>query len=260
MGVKGLRELWCFLEVGKIFSLGTCWVGVFSPNSHDAAVEHYAMKLSPEWSFDWLNLIACLIDWFIWLTAINGARECDGLEISDCVLREKGKTFLTYLFSLLYLFVCFSWRILWAGWQCSFFLLSIWWSSVPYELKKELAASSETSPRSQRFILLTAFCLTCFTVHVPSPHDIFSCRLQHLWTFPYIPANFQKLKGEQCKCPLPCGATSFRPLLSYAAFPSDEYIKRSQELYADYGHNSSEATLEFLQEYMRFVSLMNPGK
>ncbi|XP_022779224.1 acid-sensing ion channel 4-like [Stylophora pistillata] len=96
------------------------------------------------------------------MPAINGARECDGLEISDCVLREK--------------------------------------------------------------------------------------------------ENFQKLKGAQCKCPLPCGATSFRPLLSYAAFPSDEYIKRSQELYADFGHNASEATLEFLQEYTRFVSLMNPGK
>ncbi|RMX43030.1 hypothetical protein pdam_00001790 [Pocillopora damicornis] len=62
--------------------------------------------------------------------------------------------------------------------------------------------------------------------------------------------NFRKLKDQQCECPVPCSTTSFRPILSYAAFPSDEYIKQSHELYEIYGSNTSEASLDFIQGYM----------
>ncbi|XP_078379403.1 acid-sensing ion channel 2-like isoform X2 [Oculina patagonica] len=39
-----------------------------------------------------------------------------------------------------------------------------------------------------------------------------------------MPENFKVLKDFQCDCPVPCDTTSFKPVLSYAAFPSQNYI------------------------------------
>ena len=37
--------------------------------------------------------------------------------------------------------------------------------------------------------------------------------------------NFYKIVGDRCKCPVPCEIISFKPVLSYANFPSDIFLK-----------------------------------
>ncbi|KAL9964428.1 hypothetical protein ACROYT_G028070 [Oculina patagonica] len=61
--------------------------------------------------------------------------------------------------------------------------------------------------------------------------------------------NFQKLKGRKCDCPVPCDIVSFKPVLSYAAFPNDQYVVRLNELNTD-GNNVSANTLKGIQEYI----------
>ena len=41
----------------------------------------------------------------------------------------------------------------------------------------------------------------------------------------YFAEEFYKVFGDRCKCPVPCEITSFKTVLSYAAFPSDIFLK-----------------------------------
>lgn len=70
----------------------------------------------------------------------------------------------------------------------------------------------------------------------------------------YFLGNFQKLKGDQCDCPVPCDTISFKPVLSYALFPNDNYVRLSHEIYGD-GSNVSDITLHYIQEYIRYYKL-----
>ena len=67
--------------------------------------------------------------------------------------------------------------------------------------------------------------------------------------------NFQKLKGDQCDCPVPCDTISFKPVLSYALFPSDNYVRLTHELDGEHSSNASESTLRYIQEYIRYNKL-----
>lgn len=57
---------------------------------------------------------------------------------------------------------------------------------------------------------------------------------------------FYKVVGEHCKCPVPCEITSFKVVLSYAAFPSDIFLK---EMIKEHVENATE------QEVQEFISL-----
>lgn len=41
----------------------------------------------------------------------------------------------------------------------------------------------------------------------------------------FFAENFYKVAGDRCKCAIPCEIISFKPVLSYASFPSDIFLK-----------------------------------
>ncbi|XP_022785106.1 acid-sensing ion channel 4-like [Stylophora pistillata] len=57
-------------------------------------------------------------------------------------------------------------------------------------------------------------------------------------------AKFQTLKEDQCDCRVPCDAISYKPSLSYAAFPSEGYLSRGVK---EAGNNDN-LTLEQIKE------------
>ena len=62
---------------------------------------------------------------------------------------------------------------------------------------------------------------------------------------------FYKVAGEHCKCPVPCEITSFKVVLSYAAFPSDIFLK---ELINE---NVENATEEEVQEFISLATYVS---
>lgn len=78
-------------------------------------------------------------------------------------------------------------------------------------------------------------------------------------SLPSFLGSFQRLKGRQCDCPVPCEIISFKPVLSYAAFPSNQYVVRLNELSEG---NVSEDALKVLHDYIRyyFVITKQTGK
>lgn len=62
-------------------------------------------------------------------------------------------------------------------------------------------------------------------------------------------ANFQTLKKNQCDCPVPCGAISYEPYLSYAAFPSEGYLSR----YFKAGENNTYWTSEKIKQTQQWL-------
>ena len=65
----------------------------------------------------------------------------------------------------------------------------------------------------------------------------------------HIPANFQTLKKNQCDCPVPCGAISYEPYLSYAAFPSEGYLSR----FFKAGENNTYWTSEKIKQTQQWL-------
>ena len=39
----------------------------------------------------------------------------------------------------------------------------------------------------------------------------------------FLPANFHRTGGNDCNCPVPCNTISYKPVLSYATFPSEHF-------------------------------------
>lgn len=77
-----------------------------------------------------------------------------------------------------------------------------------------------------------------------------SCHLRVL----YLSDNFYMLKDYQCDCPVPCDSITFKPALSYAAFPSSSLV--SSVVKNLYPPNSPMITPEVIkgaEEYMRYV-------
>ncbi|CAH3149477.1 unnamed protein product [Pocillopora meandrina] len=64
-------------------------------------------------------------------------------------------------------------------------------------------------------------------------------------------ATFQTLKKNQCDCPVPCGAISYEPYLSYAAFPSVGYLSR----FFKAGENNTYWTAEKIKQTQQWLSL-----
>lgn len=81
------------------------------------------------------------------------------------------------------------------------------------------------------------------------------CPAENVTRLLYFIGNFQKLKGNQCDCPVPCDTISFKPVLSYALFPSDNYVRLTHELDGEHSSNASESTLRYIQEYIRYNEL-----
>ena len=44
-----------------------------------------------------------------------------------------------------------------------------------------------------------------------------------------LSGNFHSRIDDQCECPVPCDSISYNPILSYADFPSNNFIKTSIE-------------------------------
>ena len=44
-----------------------------------------------------------------------------------------------------------------------------------------------------------------------------------------LSVNFYSRMDDQCECPVPCDSISYNPILSYADFPSNNFIKTSIE-------------------------------
>ena len=63
-----------------------------------------------------------------------------------------------------------------------------------------------------------------------------------------LSGNFHSRMDDQCECPVPCDSISYNPILSYADFPSnnfiEDYVKRR-------GPNFTTDSLEEKQESMR---------
>ncbi|XP_078381097.1 acid-sensing ion channel 1-like isoform X2 [Oculina patagonica] len=60
--------------------------------------------------------------------------------------------------------------------------------------------------------------------------------------------NFYTVVGDRCKCAIPCEIISFKPLLSYASFPSDTFLK------AMIKRNLKNATDKEIENYITLAS------
>ena len=56
--------------------------------------------------------------------------------------------------------------------------------------------------------------------------------------------NFYKVVGKRCKCPVACDIIDFKVDLSYAAFPSDIFLK--ELIKANVKNATDEETQEFI--------------
>ena len=63
-----------------------------------------------------------------------------------------------------------------------------------------------------------------------------------------LSGNFHSRIDDQCECPVPCDSISYNPILSYADFPSNNFIDNYVERQ---GPNFTTVSLEEKQESMR---------
>lgn len=62
------------------------------------------------------------------------------------------------------------------------------------------------------------------------------------------------LKDYQCDCPVPCDSITFKPALSYAAFPSSSLVSSVVEnLYPANAQIITPEVIKGAEEYMRYV-------
>ena len=64
-----------------------------------------------------------------------------------------------------------------------------------------------------------------------------------------LSGNFHSRIDDQCECPVPCDSISYNPILSYADFPSNNFIVNYIEQQG--GPNLTTDSLEEKQEIMR---------
>lgn len=69
----------------------------------------------------------------------------------------------------------------------------------------------------------------------------------------YLPDNFYVLKDYQCDCPVPCDSTTFKPALSYAAFPSGNLVSSALKTLYPNAQIVTPEIVKLTQEYMRYV-------
>lgn len=62
-------------------------------------------------------------------------------------------------------------------------------------------------------------------------------------------SNFYSRIDDQCECPVPCESISFNPILSYAAFPSKNFIKRIVK-----EHDGSNVTPDLIKRGQEILS------
>ena len=69
----------------------------------------------------------------------------------------------------------------------------------------------------------------------------------------HLSGNFQAVKETNCDCPVPCDTISFKPILSYAAFPSNGYVSRYVETI---GKSITPDDVKQIQEKLRYLYLL----
>ncbi|XP_078381087.1 acid-sensing ion channel 1-like [Oculina patagonica] len=62
--------------------------------------------------------------------------------------------------------------------------------------------------------------------------------------------NFNRMKDYQCDCPVPCDEISFKPVLSYAAYPSHSLVSRVSKIFFPDGIALTPDIIKQTQEYM----------
>ncbi|KAL9964423.1 hypothetical protein ACROYT_G028064 [Oculina patagonica] len=65
-----------------------------------------------------------------------------------------------------------------------------------------------------------------------------------------MPDNFNRMKDYQCDCPVPCDEISFKPVLSYAAYPSHSLVSRVSKIFFPDGIALTPDIIKQTQEYM----------
>ena len=65
-------------------------------------------------------------------------------------------------------------------------------------------------------------------------------------------------KQYQCDCPVPCDTTTFKPVLSYAAYPSNSLIPSAVKIVHPDIVNLTPEIIRYVKEHMRYVYITPP--